>query len=238
MIPDASDRPRPPPTLAAVAAQAMTVGLSIRGAFHPSAGTAQFLLDVAPGTATCVLLGFTGGAQWAHFAASAEAADGAPDPLDRWSRRLIGALAREYGAFELYPSGQPQVRFQRLAVNAESVHPSPIGLLIHPRWGLWHAYRGALLFHERIELPAVEARASPCTSCSVRPCLFACPVNAFGTDGFNFAACATHVASVEGSDCRERGCRARRACPVGTKYIYPAGQMQFHMDAFIRSVTR
>ena len=31
---------------------------------------------------------------------------------------------------------------------------SPLGILIHPDWGLWHSYRGALAFRERLDLPA------------------------------------------------------------------------------------
>ena len=27
---------------------------------------------------------------------------------------------------------------------------TPIGLLLHPDWGLWHAYRGALGFHKTV----------------------------------------------------------------------------------------
>ena len=43
-----------------------------------------------------------------------------------------------------------------------SLSPSPLGILIHPEFGLWHALRGALLFRDRLELPAIEARPSPC----------------------------------------------------------------------------
>jgi hypothetical protein len=187
---------------------------------------------------TCVLLGFTAGVQWPHFAASSEASDGLADPLDRWSRRLIGALAREFGAGEVYPSGKPHVSFQRLAARAELVHSSPIGLLIHPRWGLWHAYRGALLFNARIELPARRDVASPCSSCSDKPCLTTCPVDAFGASGFELRACIAHVTSVAGTECRQNGCRARRACPVGADSRYATEQMRFHMEAFIRAVDR
>ena len=156
-----TDASLPPPHLASIVARAAAVGLSVRGAFHPSADEAQQLSIMAATDGTCVLLGFTGGVQWPCFASSVEATDGIPDPLDRWSRRLIGALAWEFGAGEVYPSGQPRVPFQRLAARAESVHPSPIGLLIHREWGLWHAYRGALLFHARFELSVRQDEASP-----------------------------------------------------------------------------
>ena len=47
---------------------------------------------------TIVLAGMVGRDGWEAFAASPEASDGLADPLDRWSRRLIEALARELGA--------------------------------------------------------------------------------------------------------------------------------------------
>ena len=37
-------------------------------------------------------------------------------------------------------------------MRAEGLKPSPIGILMHPQFGLWHAYRGALLFDVEIEL--------------------------------------------------------------------------------------
>jgi len=40
-----------------------------------------------------------------------------------------------------------------------------------------------------------------------------------------------HVASPEGRDCLTRGCRARRACPVGHGLRLP-DQARFHIEAF------
>jgi hypothetical protein len=212
-------------------------GLAVRGAFHPEPGE----LGAAPGArnpATVVLLGFTGGAQWSVFQDSIEALDGLPHPLDRWSRRVIGALARELGAADFYPSGSPAspLPFQRLARRCEPVHPSPIGLLIHETYGLWHAYRGGLVLPERIALPPSPPCVSPCESCAARPCLSACPVQAFHDGSLDVDACVRHVRSAAGSDCRENGCLARRACPVGPQFRYAADQTRFHMNAFLPSV--
>jgi hypothetical protein len=43
------------------------------------------------------------------------------------------------------------------------------------------------------------------------------------------------VKSAAGSDCRERGCRARRACPVGSEFSYVEEQARFHINAFLRA---
>jgi hypothetical protein len=117
------------------------------------------------------------------------------------------------------------------------VHPSPIGLLIHETFGLWHAYRGGLSLSERIALPPAEPRARPCDRCADQPCLSACPVQAFRAGSFDLDACVGHVLSAAGTDCRENGCRARRACPIGPQFRYVPEQARFHMRAFLRSVT-
>jgi len=71
-----------------------------------------------------VLVGFVGSENWPAFAASPEAADGAPDPLDRWSSRLITAIAGSVGASPLFPfGGPPFLPFQRWAQRAEPSIP-------------------------------------------------------------------------------------------------------------------
>lgn len=213
--------------------RAAEAGLAVRGAFHPRPGEFDGRLSSA---SSVVLLGFTGGIQWRHFAHAPEAQDRLPDPLDRWSRRIIGALAREFDAFDVYPSASSEapLPFQRLALRCEPVHQSPIGLLIHPQWGLWHAYRGALLLPFVIELPPPATSEHPCASCATQPCLTACPVDAFRPGTFELDACVQHVLSDAGRPCREHGCLARRACPVGAEFRYGDEQARFHMQAFLQ----
>lgn len=187
------------------------------------------------GVRTIVLAGMAGRDGWSAFAASLEAGDGLHDPLDRWSGRVIGALAQEIGATAFFPfGGPPYWPFQQWARRAEPVHPSPIGILIHPRFGLWHSYRGALGFSERLAVPEPEANPSPCDSCLGRWCLKACPVGAFSPGAYDVAACVGHIKSAAGADCMRFGCRARRACPVGAEYAYGREQANFLMRAFLR----
>ena len=209
----------------AIAAQ----GLAWRGAFHPGAAD----LPAGAQIGTLVLVGFTGRENWSFFASSPEAADGKANPLDRWSRRIVGAVAARFGVAAIFPfDGPPWAPFQRWAQKAEPVYPSPLGMLIHPDWGLWHAWRGALAFSQLLELPQPDRRTSPCESCAEKPCLAACPVNAFSSAGYDVAACVAHLDSLEGADCRGYGCRARRACPVGAQHRYAPDQAQFHLRAF------
>lgn len=169
--------------------------------------------------------------QWPEFAAGPEFSDGRPDPLDRWTRRLLGHAASRLDALALHPgAGPPYLPFQRWAMRAEGITASPLGLLIHPDWGLWHGYRGALVMRGRLALARLPARASPCEGCA-RPCLSACPVGAFSVAAYDVAACAGHLDKVPGALCLAEGCAARLACPVRPAVPYGAAQLAFHMAA-------
>jgi hypothetical protein len=208
-------------------------GLVPRGTFGLEEGERQGALA---GVRTVVLAGMAGREGWGAFAASAEASDGLGDPLDRWSRRVIDALARELGGQAFFPIGGPPFwPFQQWARRAEALHPSPIGVLIHPRYGLWHSYRGALGFREKLAIPEPAAIPSPCNSCRERWCLKACPVGAFSSAGYDVAACVGHLESAAGADCMGAGCLARRACPVGAERAYGPEQANFLMRAFLRA---
>jgi len=208
-------------------------GLAARGAFRLSEGERTgALADVR----TIALIGVVGRRGWEAFAASPEARDGGADPLDRFSRRVIEGLSAALGATALFPFGGPPYRpFQRWAQRAEPVHPSPLGLMIHPRYGLWHSYRGALGFREAFDVPAVERRPSPCEGCSERPCLSTCPVGAFAAAGYDVGGCVRRLRDPAGAACMERGCLARRACPVGAAHAHEPDQASFAMRAFRRA---
>jgi hypothetical protein len=216
---------------AAVLARA---GLAFRGAFHPAADDAVPPLGPGRPAQTLVLAGTIGGSLWPTFSTSPEIADGAPDPLDRWTRRVLSRLADALGAIALFPfGGPPHLPFQRWAMRAEPVAPSPLGILIHPDHGLWHAYRGVLAFAERLDLKPPDRRPRPCDSCADRPCLSACPAGAFTGARYDVPRCLAHIAAPAGQDCMGRGCRARLACPIGRTLAYSSDQAHFHMAAFL-----
>ena len=206
------------------------VGLTPRGAFHPAAGDGVPALAADAPARTLVLAGNAGPLMWRAFEAARAACS---TTLDAWSARILGELASRLGARAVFPFQRPHLPFQRWALRAEACHPSPLGLLIHPDYGLWHGYRGALLFAAEIQLPPPERRASPCASCADRPCLAACPVGAFDGRAYDVPACTHHLALVPEPACMDIGCVARHACPVGRDYRYAPAQARFHMQAFL-----
>jgi hypothetical protein len=182
-----------------------------------------------------VLIGNVGPAMYhAFFAATAGLSDQS-DPLDHWTRGIIEPIAARFAARAVFPfGGPPWFPFQRWAIRAEGLKASPLGILIHPEFGLWHAYRAALLFDHALDLKESARMEHPCDSCAGRPCLNNCPADAVSLRRYDVERCATHVVSAAGTDCRESGCLARRACPVGSDHVYPPAAMSFHMAAFLR----
>ncbi len=206
-------------------------GLTPRGAFHPADADGVPPLAADAPARTLVLAGNAGPQMWRAFDAARAAG---PVTLDAWSERVLGALASRLGARAVFPFKRPYLPFQRWAQRAEACHPSPLGLLIRPEYGLWHGYRGALLFAAAIELPPPDRRPSPCARCADRPCLTACPAGAFDGRTYDVPACARHLARVPEPACMDLGCVARHACPVGRDYRYLPAQARFHMQGFLR----
>jgi epoxyqueuosine reductase QueG len=155
------------------------------------------------------------------------------DSLDEWTKATVGPLAKDLDAVAVYPFDNPPLPFLTWARKAGAGHVSPLGLNIHPTFGLWHAYRAALLFPVAFDLPSPAASQHPCDACAEKPCLSACPVSAFDGKTYDVASCGAYLRSGDGQDCMAEGCKARRACPVGTHFTYHSGQIRFHMRAFL-----
>ncbi len=200
-------------------------GFTPLGWFEPGLG------DGVPGAAKFVILIGNAGPQM--FARFARERDIRAAKIDDWTREVAGKLAEELDAQAVFPFTNPHLPFLTWARRAGSGFTSPLGLNIHPHYGLWHAYRAALLFPVAFDLPSAPHRNHPCESCAGKPCLAACPVEAFSKTGYDTDACGRHLQGAEGKPCMEGGCLARHACPVGQAYAYHPVQAQFFMKAFL-----
>ena len=167
---------------------------------------------------------------WPMLCASPEWQDGAADPVDRWSRRVITGLADQLGAQAHFPFGEEPAPFLTWAMASDRAWVSPVGMLVQAEAGLMVSYRGALEFDWAIQTP--EAPTSPCTGCA-QPCTTACPVGALQGTQYDVEACKSYLRSDPAQRCLTRGCLARRACPVGQTYARDAAQSAYHMREFL-----
>ncbi|MGI9350625.1 MAG: ferredoxin [Rhizobiaceae bacterium] len=187
-----------------------------------------------------LLVGNHGPDMWNIFSASPEYADSQPDPMNRWTRRVITNLTADLECEAFYPFDKPYWPFQRIAQTAMEIRPSPLGILVHPQYGLWHALRGLLIIRDFDEmlnqfsslLPNGDKMNHPCDTCTDKPCLTACPVAAFTGEQLNVRSCFAHIDGGEKPDCLGLGCMARNACPIGIEHRYCSDQVAFHMRAY------
>ena len=205
-----------------------------RAGFSPLGWFAPTPDDRAPkGARFVILIGNAGPAMFRRFATER---DPATDTIDAWTRDVVTVLARDLEAQAVYPFDMnPPWPFLTWARRGGAGHVSPLGLNIHPTYGLWHAYRAALLFPVAFDIPVERPGPHPCESCAAKPCLTACPVHAFNGASYDVAACAAHLATPAGGGCMRGGCLARHACPVGQGFAYAPPQAEFHMRAFLKA---
>lgn len=182
---------------------------------------------------TVVLVGNAGGSIWPAFSAWRQARGrDVANPLDSWSVEIIRPVADSVGGQAWFPSERPWQPFQQWAIRAEGLKASPLGVLIHPEFGLWHGYRGAIGFAGKVGTATEPFDRHPCADCRDKPCLTSCPVEAVGAASFDVGACRAHIHSPVGqAGCMMSGCLARNACPVGAQHRYPPEQLRFHMAA-------
>mgnify|MGYP000097255292 CR=1 FL=1 len=202
----------------------------IMGGVHPAPQDA-----VPSACETLLLIGPAQTGFWEHASVAPEFDDARPDPLDRWSKRVLSSVAGPAGAIAIFPSdGPPYPPFIAWALRSGAFWASPVGMLVHGQAGLLASMRGALALPYAVPLP--DTGQSPCLSCKDRPCVAACPVDALHSDRYDTEKCHNHLDTAAGSDCMSQGCAARRACPVSRAYGRRPEQSAFHMRAFHRTL--
>jgi epoxyqueuosine reductase len=200
-------------------------GLSLLGTAPPDPP------HTPPGTQSLAMIGPVGGRVWWDIVTvSPEWTDGAPDPVDRWSRRVLDGIARDLGATALFPfGGPPWLPFQSWALATGRAWESPLRLLVHAEAGLWVSFRGALAIPFALDLAPVPR---PCDTCAEKPCLTACPPRALTGAGYDVPACRAFLDTRPGETCRSQGCRVRAACPLSVRHARVVEQSAYHMSRF------
>ena len=210
-------------------------GLVLLGGFVPDAKSALPQLTDCGTPASILLVGSAGPAVWEHFSKSPEF-ELPQHPLDNWTERVVGEIAAWQGAEAVYPfGGPPYWPFQQWGLRCRNMSTSPLGVLVHRRYGPWFAFRGALLYAQDVTSGLPHVEEGPCPSCEDKPCLDACPAGAITREhGFEADTCRNYVRENANHDCAERGCLVRHACPYGRDYAYLRPQASFHMRAFAK----
>jgi hypothetical protein len=208
-------------------------GLVLLGGFSPNAD--QVLPELTGGARpkTIAMVGSVGPAMWDHLKAAPEF-ESDPHPVNAWSKRVLLELAKTHGAELVFPfDGPPYWPFQQWVMALPGTSQSPLGVVVHAKFGPWYALRGALLLDKQLEIAAPVEGPGPCPGCAEKPCLDACPSGALTrAHSFHAGVCRDYVRENANKDCAERGCLVRHACPFGRDYAYLPEQARHHMLAF------
>jgi len=237
-----SASPSQPTSLEHIEKLLSPLGLIILGGFYPNSTEESSEFWPIEAVKTVLLISSAGPDYWRAFGASSEfqGVDPAanPDPMNRWTERVIGDIAKSISALPIFPfTGPPFPPFQNWSRRTGQSWTTPLRLNINKEYGLWHAYRAALAFKEVLPIKDAPGTDSPCLSCIDQPCMTTCPVTAFTSSNYDVSRCVGHLNSNAGRDCVSKGCLARRSCPVGNAYQYSRQQAEFHMRAFIKGAS-
>jgi len=198
---------------------------------------------IAPRAKSIVVIGSGGGGFWRAASRHAEAHPGwwtRENPLDDFTREVIdGAVvpAANSPARVIYPfmGDGPTLNFIELAKAAGLAGATILGVVAHPVFGPWIAFRAALLLDDSLDAPGDARGFDPCPSCTTRSCIAACPVGAVAHPaGWDIPKCVTHRVENE-TDCATR-CHARVACVLGPEHRYPDDELAYHQMRALRSM--
>jgi epoxyqueuosine reductase len=213
--------------------------------YDASAGAAMRAGSIDPNCRSIVILGNGGGDFWRAFTDHAARHPGwmeRENPLDDFTRLTIDShvspalLAAGIGCAPVFPFvGGSTLDFMRLGRLAGVAGPSIIGVLAHPAFGPWIAFRAALLLDADADQPGEAAGFDPCPSCSTRDCVAACPAGAVTfAAGWDIPRCLTHRVEAE-AQCAPR-CHARVECVIGREHRYSQDELAYHQERALRAM--
>ena len=168
---------------------------------------------------------------WDIFKKSGEFKTLKKNPLNKWSKRIIDKISKEFSGKAFYPFQiNPVIPFYSWALMSDKFWESPVKLLVHENRGLMVSFRGAIAFENKYIIKKIIKTNSPCVSCSA-PCESTCPVNAFSNNRYDVVSCMNYIRSSSKKKCIH-GCLVRRSCPIGQS-LRKKEQSKFHMKYFI-----
>jgi hypothetical protein len=161
------------------------------------------------------------------------------DPVDNFFIRTVENTFDTDPDYRIIYPGNHFLPLQDLGKLAGWHHESPLGLGIHPVFGLWFAYRGVIMSNSDF-IPATDdfdtTSESPCASCDQKPCIPACPADAVTKSGFKIKPCSNYRLEPD-SRCQSR-CVSRLVCPIGRDHRYLEEQMAYHYGHSLTSIRK
>ena len=233
-----------------VRAVAAPLGLNLIAAtpsalYDAEAAPAMRASSIDPACRSIIVAANGGGGFWREFKRHAERNPGwmeRENPLDDFTRTAvesrIAPVIREAG-FRCIPAfpfmGGASLNFMLLGRLAGIAGPSIIGVLVHPSFGPWIAFRAALLVDAEVDEPGGAAGFNPCPSCATRSCIAACPAAAVSFPaGWDIPRCLIH--RIERQEQCESRCHARVDCVIGREHRYPEDELAYHQERALRAM--
>lgn len=201
---------------------------------------------IAAEARSIVVIGSGGRAFWDAVKRHAERHDGwwqREHPLDDFTRAVVeneiapDVVRQGVDCKIVYPftAERPTLNFIELARAAGLAGPTILGVVAHPSYGPWIAFRAALLVDVLVDTPGDALGFDPCPSCVARPCITACPGGAVAyPKGWDIPKCLVHRVEQE-ADCAGR-CHARVACVLGPEHRYSDEELAYHQMRALRSM--
>jgi len=190
---------------------------------------------VLPGCRSVVVWASAGPSLWqameTEFTADPRLLTNEDHPLDRWVARKIA---------QIDPAAPPSRRwvraafdetlmidFRTLALEAGLGFESKLGMVIHPKYGLWLGLRAACFTTDPLPLTDTAHAPHPCETCPA-PCVDTCPAGAVHPkERWDVGRCATFH---QESDTCSQSCPSRLACPIGTTHRYSPLEVTYHYN--------
>lgn len=207
--------------------------------YDASVAAAMRARSIDPTCRSIVVVGNGGGGFWRAFKQHVARNPGwmeRENPLDDFTRMVVESRvepamrAAGVGCITVFPFiGGAKLNFMQLGRLAGIAGPSIIGVLVHPTFGPWIAFRAALLLDVEADEPGDAARFDPCPGCAVRSCVAACPAGAVAfPSGWDIPRCLTHRVEAE-AQCASR-CHARVECVIGRAHRYSEDELAYHQE--------
>jgi epoxyqueuosine reductase len=212
---------------------------------YDAAVTPPYKVDaIAPRAKSIIVIGNGGGAFWKTFKQHCDENPGwtaRDNPLDDFTRvvieRDLAPILAGVAYTIVYPfmSSGPTLNFMEAGKAAGLSGPSIIGVVVHPVYGPWIAFRAAILLDVLLDAAGEAHGFDPCPSCTARTCISACPADAVSfASGWHIPKCLTHRVEVE-ADCAPR-CHARAGCVLGPEHRYPDDELAYHQMRALRAM--